>query len=207
MGALRVAVQASDPLTAAGLISGLSAEQDVTVEEGLHSGDADVRVVAAGSLTPGLLLVLRRAAAKDRVPVVLVVTRLREAELLAAVECGVVAVLPRASVTPDRLVHSVRAAAAGGGVLPPAMIGELLKHVERLQHEVLAPKGMNASGLSPREVEVLRMMAEGLDTAEIAGKLCYSERTVKNVIAGFTQRLNLRNRPHAVAYAMRAGMI
>ncbi|WP_434444165.1 helix-turn-helix transcriptional regulator [Lentzea sp. E54] len=204
MEALRVVVQASDPLTAAGLISGLSAEEGITVEEG---ADADVRLVAAATLTAGLLLDLRRTAAKNRVPTVLVLTRCREAELLAAAECGVVAVLLRASVTPERLVHSVRAAAAGSGTLSPAMVGELIDHVERLQHEVLAPASVNAPGLSPREVEVLRMMAEGLDTAEIAGNLCYSERTVKSVITGFTQRLNLRNRPHAVAYAMREGVI
>ncbi len=54
---------------------------------------------------------------------------------------------------------------------------------------------------------MLRLMADGMDTAEIAQKLCYSERTVKNVIYGVTSRLNLRNRPHAVAYAMRAGAI
>jgi len=49
--------------------------------------------------------------------------------------------------------------------------------------------------------------ADGFDTNEIAGKLCYSERTVKNVIYGVTHRLKLRNRSHAVAYALRAGMI
>jgi DNA-binding NarL/FixJ family response regulator len=46
-----------------------------------------------------------------------------------------------------------------------------------------------------------------LDTTEIAGKLSYSERTIKNVYYGMTARLNLRNRPHAVAYALRRGMI
>jgi DNA-binding CsgD family transcriptional regulator len=46
-----------------------------------------------------------------------------------------------------------------------------------------------------------------MDTLEIAQELSFSERTVKNVIAGMTTRLNLRNRPHAVAYAMRAGVI
>jgi DNA-binding NarL/FixJ family response regulator len=50
-------------------------------------------------------------------------------------------------------------------------------------------------------------MADGMDTAEIATKLSYSERTVKNVFYGLTNRLHLRNRPHAVAYALRKGMI
>lgn len=207
MGAVRVVVQASDPLTAAGLVTVLNAEESFKVAEHPDVGDVDVRVVAAGAITSDLLLALRRVPDNARVPIVLVVARCRESELLAAAERGVVAVLLRASVTPERLVHSVRAAAAGGGVLSPAMVGELINHVERLRHQVLGPTDMNAPRLSPREVEVLRMMAEGLDTAEIAEKLCYSERTVKNVIAGFTQRLNLRNRPHAVAYAVRTGMI
>lgn len=207
MEAMRVAVYAPDPLTAAGLTGTLRACADMVVEEGLQSPRADVRVVVADALTSELLSLLRRAANNGGVPVVLVVNQLEESELLAAVECRVVAVLPRAAATGDRLVHGVRAAAAGGGVLPPVMLGELLKHVERLQRELLAPKGMNAAGLSPREVDVLRLMADGWDTAEIATRLCYSERTVKNVISGVTQRLKLKNRPHAVAYAMRAGMI
>jgi DNA-binding NarL/FixJ family response regulator len=130
-----------------------------------------------------------------------------EAELMTAVECRVVAILPRAAVTAERLAHSVRAAASGGGVMPPNLVGELIKQVERMQRDVLAPNGLNASGLTPREIDVLRLMADGFDTNEIAGKLCYSERTVKNVIYGVTHRLKLRNRSHAVAYALRAGMI
>src|SRR5829696_6509434 len=54
-----------------------------------------------------------------------------------------------------------------------------------------------------REVEVLRLVADGLDTAEIAAKLAYSQRTVKNVLHDVTNRLQLRNRSHAVAYALR----
>jgi DNA-binding NarL/FixJ family response regulator len=56
-------------------------------------------------------------------------------------------------------------------------------------------------------VEVLRLIADGFDTREIASKLSYSERTVKNVLHGITTRLRLRNRAHAVAYALRNGLI
>jgi DNA-binding NarL/FixJ family response regulator len=66
---------------------------------------------------------------------------------------------------------------------------------------------LNASGLSSREIDVLHLMADGFDTAEIALELSCSERTVKNVVAGVTERLNLRNRAHAVAYAPRTGII
>jgi DNA-binding NarL/FixJ family response regulator len=53
----------------------------------------------------------------------------------------------------------------------------------------------------------LRLLAEGLDTAEVSGQLFYSERTVKNIIHDITSRLELRNRTHAVAYPIKAGLI
>ncbi len=54
---------------------------------------------------------------------------------------------------------------------------------------------------------MLKLVADGLDTAEIADSLAYSERTIKNIIHDVTARLNLRNRSHAVAYAVRQGLI
>ena len=61
--------------------------------------------------------------------------------------------------------------------------------------------------VTEREAEVLRLLAEGYDTAEVGRKLFYSERTVKNIIHDVTSRLELRNRAHAVAYAIREGLI
>jgi DNA-binding NarL/FixJ family response regulator len=63
------------------------------------------------------------------------------------------------------------------------------------------------SGLTDRETHVLRMVADGHDTAEIAQELCYSERTVKNILHDVTSRLQLKNRSHAVAFAVREGLI
>ena len=70
---------------------------------------------------------------------------------------------------------------------------------------MLAPRGLTFSGLTPRETQVLKLVADGHDTSEIALALCYSERTVKNVLHDLTTRLQLRNRSHAVAYAVREG--
>lgn len=207
MEQVRVALQATDPLSFAGLTNYLETRPEITVLRSEQRADADVLVVAADRLTADIVAALRRAAAESGIPVVLITNEITEAELLTAVECRVVAILPRPAVTGERLLHSVMAAAGGGGVMPPNLVGELLKHIERLQRDVLTPYGLNTSGLTPREVDVLRLMADGLDTAEIAGKLCYSERTVKNVIYGVTHRLKLRNRSHAVAYALRSGMI
>jgi DNA-binding NarL/FixJ family response regulator len=97
--------------------------------------------------------------------------------------------------------------AAGDGEVPPDLLARLLGQVGKLQRQVLAPRGLNFTGLSERERHVLRLVAEGHDTGEIARSLCYSERTVKNVLHDITTRLQLRNRSHAVAYALREGLI
>jgi DNA-binding NarL/FixJ family response regulator len=204
---VRVAVQASDPISARGLTSYLRARPEFDVLAAEHRAEADVAVVAAERLAADVVAALRRAAVELGTPVVLVVNEITQAELLTAVECHVVAVVPRVAATGERLVRAVETAAAGGGVLPPQLLGELLRHVEQLQRDVLMPQGVNAAGLTGREVDVLRLIADGMDTEEVAKTLSYSERTVKHVISGVTTRLNLRNRSHAVAYAMRAGMI
>ena len=82
-----------------------------------------------------------------------------------------------------------------------------MTHVSNIQSNVLSPRGLTLTGLSEREIEVLRLVAEGLETSEIAEKLCYSERTVKGVVHEITTRLRLRNRAQAVAYAVRQGLI
>jgi len=64
-----------------------------------------------------------------------------------------------------------------------------------------------ASGPSPRERDVLTLLADGCSTREIAQRLSYSERTIKNVLQDFNTRLQLRNRTQAVAYAVRRGWI
>ena len=98
-------------------------------------------------------------------------------------------------------------AAAGDGSVPPDLLGRLLGQVSLLQRQVLTPRGLRFSGLTDREIDVLRLLADGCDTTEVATTLHYSERTVKNVVQDITRRHNLRNRTHAVAYALRQGLI
>lgn len=206
MDRIRVAVLASDVITHAGLASHLDSRPEVLVVPDGDLVEADVVVLAAEHLTGGVTA-LRAAGTDSERRAVLVIDRMDPAGLLAAVECGVAAVITRGAVTGDHLMDAIHAAATGGGVLPPQLIGDLVREIARLRREVLAPRGISASGLTPREVDVIRLLADGLDTVAIAEKLAYSERTVKNVIYGMTDRLKLRNRPHAVAYAMRAGAI
>ena len=79
--------------------------------------------------------------------------------------------------------------------------------LQLIQRQVPTPRGLTFNGLAGREIDVLRLVAEGYDTAEIVEKLAYSERTVKTVLHDVTSRLGLRNRSHAVAYAVRQGLI
>ena len=72
---------------------------------------------------------------------------------------------------------------------------------------MLAPHDLTIAGLYTREVEVLRLVAEGADTLEIAQRRSYSERTVRNIIHGLLTRMKLNNRAHAVAYALRNGVM
>ncbi|MFD9733119.1 response regulator transcription factor [Umezawaea sp. NPDC059074] len=194
-------------MTYVGLTSYLKSRPEMVIVDKHEAGHADVAVFSTERLTSEAMNKLRALSAERTVPTVLMASELTEAPLLAVVECGVVAILPRAAVTGDQLVDSIMAAAAGNGVMPRDILGKLLKRVEMLQREVLAPNGLNVAGLEPREVDVLRLIAEGWGTDEIAKELQYSERTVKNVIYNVTNRLKLRNRAHAVAYALRAGVI
>lgn len=207
MDQIRVAVRATDPLSHAGLAGLLQPRPEFTVLGPADRDEAEVLVLSADRLSVGVVAMLRRSAAEIGPPVVLVTQETGRTELLAAIQCRVVAVLPRTAATADRVAHSVLVAAAGGGVLSPALIGELLRYLEARRRDVPAPDGPDGPGLTQREIDVLRLISEGFDTGEIAGKLRFSERTVKNVIYGVTRRLKLRNRSHAVAYALRTGLI
>jgi DNA-binding CsgD family transcriptional regulator len=69
------------------------------------------------------------------------------------------------------------------------------------------PVVLSVAGLTKRERDVLALVADGYSTREVAVRLAYSERTIKNIVRDVTMRLNLRNRTQAVAYAVRSGWI
>ena len=102
----------------------------------------------------------------------------------------------------EEIFQAIRTVHAGGSLLQPIVTSKLMHHLSEQ-----AAKSEDALELTPREIDVLRLAAEGMETAEIARQLCYSERTVKGVVHAITTRLRLRNRAQAVAYAVRLGLI
>jgi DNA-binding NarL/FixJ family response regulator len=203
----RVYVAASDPISRAGIASQLRSHRGVNMVEE-RQVDADVvALVVADQMdeeTAETIRALRRRGAER---VVLVVARLDDAGLLRALEAGARGVLRRNQATPENLVEAIRAAAGGEGALSPDLLGRLLDQVGRLQRQVLSPRGLSFAVLTDREIKVLKLLAEGFDTAETGRRLFYSERTVKSIVHDITSRLNLRNRTQAVAYAVRQGLI
>ncbi len=202
-----VAVHAPDPISREGALSQLRGYPEIDLREESDTGPGRVALFIADTLDEAALTRLRRLVRSEGGRAVLVVGALREAELLDVIECGVGAIVWRGEATAPRLMQAVVAAARGDGDLPADLIGRLVEQVGTLHRSAAGRVGVHASGLAPREVDVLRLVAEGLDTGEIAGKLSYSERTVKNVMHGLTTRLHLRNRAHAVAHALREGYI
>jgi DNA-binding NarL/FixJ family response regulator len=202
-----VHVSAPDPLSRAGTISQLRSAVDVVLAEEDELGDAGVALVVADDVDAEATRTIRALRRRGVTRIALLVGRLDDKALLAAVEAGVGGVLRRSEATPHNLAAAIRSVAAGEGLLPPDLLGRLLDQVGQLQRQVLAPRGLTFSGLTERELSVLRLLADGHDTAEVGRQLFYSERTVKNIVHDVTSRLDLRNRTHAVAYALRQGLI
>ncbi|MEU6996592.1 LuxR C-terminal-related transcriptional regulator [Streptomyces sp. NPDC046465] len=201
---VRVSVTAPDPISREGVLSQLRRHPEIDLSG--DSGPATVALIVEDNLDEAALTRLRRTVRSEGARAVLVAGTVREHELLDVIECGVGAIVWRREATAQRLVHAVLTAAKGDGDLPADLLGQLIGQVRRLHRGGDDQPGYFLS-FTKREVDVVRLVAEGFDTSEIAMKLSYSERTVKNVMHGLTTRLHLRNRAHVVAYALREGYI
>ncbi|GHH79069.1 helix-turn-helix transcriptional regulator [Streptomyces sulfonofaciens] len=202
-----VAVYAGDLILQAGVVHQLRQRPEVELLPESEADRAQSSLVVVDRVSESTVKLLNRLRRNTTTRTGLVVGSFEANSLQTMIECGVAAVLRRAEADQDRLVHLVTALARGEGVLPGDLLGKLLDHVGSLQRTVLDPRGLTLSTLTAREVEMLRLVAEGFDTVEIAEKTSYSERTVKNVLHELSTRLQLRNRAHAVGYAMRHGLI
>ena len=104
----------------------------------------------------------------------------------------------------DELVRAVRRAAAGETYLDPAIAGQLLRAGQRRP----SPAGVSSTvGLSERESEVVRLLAQGVTMKELAQRLALSPRTLETYRARAMEKLNLRTRAELVRYAVRCGWL
>ncbi|BAK33396.1 putative LuxR family transcriptional regulator [Microlunatus phosphovorus NM-1] len=198
-------VHARDPISQAGVVAQLRQRPEITI---VGSAPQSAVAILITDCVDEIATRELRAMHKDGHPrLMLVATTIDDNALVAAAEAGVAGLLRRSDASADTMVRTIIKVASGDGEIPPDLLGRLLEQVGRLQRQVLAPRGLTFTGLTPRETEVLRLVADGLDTSEIASRMCYSERTVKNVLHDLTSRLQLKNRTHAVAYAVREGLI
>jgi DNA-binding NarL/FixJ family response regulator len=211
MTPVKVLVQAEDMFSRLGAVSFLAASRELEIIGEERLSDARVVVLVADSVGGPDLERLRRIRA-ERSPAepshsVIVTDDFGPAFTITAAEYGVMSVLPRASLTPERLVTAVLGAANGVAYFSGRLQRALLEQLDDLRRGVLEPNGFSFTGLTSREVDVLQLIAEGRLTDEIGAELAYSEATVKNVLGGLCERLGLRNRTQAVAYAIKAGVL
>jgi DNA-binding NarL/FixJ family response regulator len=109
-------------------------------------------------------------------------------------------------VEPTQLVEAIRIVASGEALLAPSITRRLLDRFASLDvNERKPPPGLDS--LTPRELEILRLVAGGLSNAEIAAELVLSETTVKTHVSSVLRKLNLRDRVQAVVLTYEAGLI
>jgi DNA-binding NarL/FixJ family response regulator len=132
--------------------------------------------------------------------VVMVTSFVDDAILLAAIEAGCCGYITK-DRSSDEVVAAVRAASQGEALISPSMLGRLLPK--------LRPGGrkVDVQDLSARELEILRLMADGLQNKQIASKAHVSINTIRNHVQSIFQKLDAHSKLEAVATAVKRGLI
>jgi DNA-binding NarL/FixJ family response regulator len=110
-------------------------------------------------------------------------------------------------VTAERLFDAVRVIAAGEALLAPAVTRRLISEFTRLLPKPEDTSSASLAALTPRETQVLRLVAEGLSNTEIAARLVVTEETVKTHVSRMLSKLGLRDRTQAVVTAYETGLV
>ncbi|MGH9124623.1 MAG: response regulator [Acidimicrobiales bacterium] len=110
-------------------------------------------------------------------------------------------------VTAERLFEAVRVVAAGEALLAPAVTRRLIAEFAAQRPRPEAPPPRSLDVLTPRETEVLRLIAEGLSNTEIAARLIVTDETVKTHVSRLLSKLGLRDRTQAVVAAYESGLV
>ncbi len=106
---------------------------------------------------------------------------------------------------PTDLVFAIRMVARGASLVDPRMTTTVLKEFRRLASQVEPDQGVG--GLTPKELEILKLLAMGMSNKEIGRQLCLAEKTVKNYLSTIFQKLQINDRVQAAIYALRHGLL
>jgi len=218
---VRIVVVDDQEVVRAGFAALLGTQTDFTVvgtaADGAEAlqvcGDRDPDVVLMDVRMPtmdGVEATARLTTGDGPVPRVVILTTFDlDEHVYDALSAGASGFLLK-DVTAERLFDAVRVVAAGGALLAPTVTRRLIAEFAR-QRPRPAPEPSRGDALigalTPREVEVLRLVAEGLTNAEIAGRLFLGEETVKTHVSRMLRKLGLRDRTQAVIAAYESGLV
>ena len=200
-------VYADDPILQAGMVSQLRGRPEIDIVEASELARAQLGVVAADALDDETLRIMRSLKRAGVAHTVLVMRAIDDAAVVSAAEVGVSGLLRRSEATPETLVRTIQKVAQGDGVIPSDLLGHLLGQVGRLQRQVLSPRGLTFTGLSDREIEVLRLIADGNSNKQIADMLRITEDTVKGRVRSILSKLGANDRTHAATIGLKRGII
>lgn len=131
----------------------------------------------------------------------------RESDLFAAIKFGARGYILK-NTEPEALVHAIFHIAQGGAIISPLMANTLLAEFQDLDIPVTTNTARETdTRLSPRETDVLKLVAQGGTNREIADSLFISENTVKTHLSNIMEKLHLVNRSQAAAYAVQRGLV
>ncbi len=214
---IRVLICDDQVLVRTGLVTIIDAQPDLEVAG--ECGDGEAAVDLAGRLRPDVVLMdvrmpvldgieATRRLAGARVPrpaKVLVLTTFNlDTYVYEALRAGAAGFLLK-DAPPAQLLHGIRTVAAGAALLDPEVTRQLVgRYAARIRPVDGAPRDIP---LTPRELDVLRLLATGLSNSEIAADLQLSHETVKTFVSRILTKLDLRDRVQAVVYAYRQGLV
>jgi two-component system, NarL family, response regulator LiaR len=214
--ATRVLVADDHDLFRIGLASALATCEDIEVVAQASGGRMAIRLAA--ELRPDVILMDLRMPAVDGLEatrqileadpsarVVALTVAAEEADVAAAITAGASGYLIKDSPIDD-VITAIRAAVSGTAWLSPRAARTVLDRMRR--EHVEAEPGSEPVGekLSPRELQVLELLARGLDNNQIAAELYISPRTAKNHVSSILAKLGVTNRIQAAVYAWRSGL-